>query len=375
VQTVQSTKLYRNAKSKLNRKTTRRRLVRYSVIIGNSILLVGLLVFLLVSPHSGKSANSASILATADKDSAAVNPLDQLSSADIAVNVAIMDRLPEATHVINQADTVNAELTIAPAGQNVIAKPQVVSTALKSRKDIKEYVAQPGDTVASIAAKFGVTSDSIRWSNGLAGNAVATSQKLVIPPVNGVVYTVKGGDTIDSLAKKFNSSSDKITAANDAEIGGIHVGEQILIPDGSIQAAPATVYSASYSSGFAWGGGSAVYGANGYDYGWCTWYVANRRAELGRPVPSNLGDARTWYILANRAGLSTGSTPRVGAVMVNHAGNHVAVVEQVNPDGSFWISEMNSYGQVSMTNSTPTGGWGVRDYKVVAGAGAMKFIY
>jgi surface antigen len=92
-------------------------------------------------------------------------------------------------------------------------------------------------------------------------------------------------------------------------------------------------------------------------------------------VPSNLGNAYSWYRAAQAAGLPTGLTPQVGAVMVNEAGDHVAVVEQVNSDGSFWISEMNSHGQVSMSNSTPTGGWGVRDYKVVGSVGNMKFIY
>ena len=59
-------------------------------------------------------------------------------------------------------------------------------------------------------------------------------------------------------------------------------------------------------------------------------------------------------------GLPTGLVPKVGAVVVYEAGDHVMFVEQVNPDGSFWISEMNDAGQVSMTNPTPTGGTGRR---------------
>ncbi len=230
-----------------------------------------------------------------------------------------------------------------------------------------------------MAAKFGVTSDSIRWSNNisLSTTTIKTGTSLVVPPVNGIDYTVAAGDTTDSLAAKFRASKDRIIAANDAEISGIKTGEQILIPDGSQQAVVAAVSTASaYSSGggLAWGA-TAIYGSNGYDYGYCTWYVANRRAELGRPVPANLGDAYSWYRAANAAGLPTGFTPQVGAVMVNEAGDHVAVVEQVNPDGSFWVSEMNSYGQVSMTNPAKTGGWGVRDYKVEPGPGRFKFIY
>jgi surface antigen len=370
---------------KLNKKSTRRRLIRYSLIGGNVAILVAVLSFIAISPKSsttsGATKPSLANSALAATDSNVTSPLDQLSAADIAVNVARMGQLPEATAVTNQADSVNADLAIAPVGDSIASKPQVVSTALNSRSDIKRYATAAGDTVSSVATKFGVTSDSIRWSNSLSlsTTTIAANTKLVIPPVNGIVYTVASGDTPDSLATKFKASKDRIVAANDAEITGLKAGEQVLIPDGSQQAAVAVIPSSSASSsygggGFAWGA-TAIYGSNGYDYGYCTWYVANRRAEIGKPVPSNLGNAYSWYRAAAAAGLPTGFTPQVGAVMVNEGGNHVAVVEQVNDDGSFWISEMNSHGQVSMTNPAGTGGWGVRDYKVEPGPGNFKFIY
>jgi surface antigen len=356
--------------------------VRYSLIGGNIAILVAVLSFIAIAPKPSNAKPPVANSVSAASNSNVANPLDQLSAADIAVNVARMDQLPEATAVTNQADSVNADLAIAPVGDSIASKPQVVSTALKSRSDIKKYTSVAGDSIASIAAKFNVTSDSIRWSNNisLSSTALAANTELVIPPVTGIVYTVASGDTADSLATKFKANKDRIIAANDAEITGLKPGERVLIPDGSQEAVVATVANrtatsaASFGGSFAWGA-TAVYGSNGYDYGYCTWYVSNRRAELGRPVPSNLGNAYSWYRVATGAGMPTGFTPQVGAVMVNEGGNHVAVVESVNADGSFWISEMNSHGQVSMTNDTSTGGWGVRDYKVEAGAGNFKFIY
>ncbi len=297
-------------------------------------------------------------------------PLDQVSSADIAVNVARLARLQEATSVANHADSVNAELTTAQTNSDVVAKPQVISAALPSKKDIQKYTAVGGDTINSVATKLGVSSDSIKWSNGLSGSFVAAGTTIFAPPagVSGFVYVVKSGDTPDSLATKYNTAKDRIINYNDADVSGLVVGDHILIPDGSI-------VTPSYSySGFAFGL-SAVYGFNGYDYGWCTWYVANRRAEIGRPVPSNLGDARSWYYIAQRAGLSTGLSPQVGAVAVNQGGDHVSVVEVVNGDGSFWVSEMNSRGQVSMSDPTPAGGWGRIDWKLIPSVGNLKFIY
>jgi surface antigen len=74
-------------------------------------------------------------------------------------------------------------------------------------------------------------------------------------------------------------------------------------------------------------------------------------------------------------GVPTGLTPQNGAV--GQIGNHVVVVEQVNSDGSFWLSEMNASGQVSMTDPTPTGGWGRVDWKYIPAnaAGSYKYIY
>ena len=355
---------------------SRKRITRISILAANVVLLGLVLVFVLRSPGGTDQVVRLSASSTGNSSESAINPLDQVSSADIAVHVARLVSLDEAVSVTNQADSVNAQLSFVPAANTVVAKPQIVATALKSKNDIKRYVTVAGDTVSALATRFGVTSESIKWSNGLTGNNLSAGSELFIPPVNGIAYVVKAGDTVDSLAQKFVANRDQIIASNDAEISGLKVGERILIPDGSVVPVTRSTSYNAYFAGYAFGT-SAMYGSNGYDYGWCTWYVSNRRAELGRPVPSNLGNAYSWYIVAQRAGLPTGLTPAVGAVAVTVGGNHVSVVEVVNPDGSFWISEMNSHGQVSMTDPRPTGGWGVRDYKLfpASAVGKFKYIY
>lgn len=328
----------------------------------NMLLLVSIGLFALRGSQADHTLK-ARVGTTANN--ALGEPLDQLSSADIAVNAAKLANLPETSGVVNQAQSVKAELAVAPADSTVVAKPQTVATTFASSKDIKNYVVVDGDTVSSIATKFSVTSESIMWSNNLSSSTVNAGTKLVIPPVNGIVYTTGRDDTVDSLASKYRANKDQIILVNDIELTGLKPGMRILIPNGQQPAAPAATATYNVRSF----GGAAVYGPyNGYDYGFCTWYAAKRRADIGRPVPSNLGNANTWAALAAGYGIPTGPSPQVGAVAMKHARapGHVAIVEAVNADGSFWISEMNSFGQRSMTDAAPAGGWGRVDWKLIA---------
>jgi surface antigen len=224
----------------------------------------------------------------------------------------------------------------------VTAKPAVVATALKSRADIQVYTVQPGDTIPNLATKFGITSDSIRWSNGVSGDTVAAGTKLTIPPVTGIVYTVKDGDTADSIAAKFGANKSQILAYNDGEISGLQVGEQIIIPNAAQTATTAAGISAGSGAGggtaFPWGSGP-MYGFNGYDYGYCTWYVASQIN-----VPGNWGNASSWAYYARASGWNVSSAPTVGSIAQKGGGEgHVAIVTAVNPDGSVQVRDMNGF--------------------------------
>jgi LysM repeat protein len=324
----------------------RKRVTRYGLLIGN--LAIVICAGLLVVTHSNSSGTlnfSALNTVNESKDS---NPLDTLSSTDIAANIAIMARLPETGLIINEADSVNARLSDPVNTKEVVLKPQILSTVIKSKYDIKDHVVAQGDTLASLALLYGVTSDSIKWSNSLTSNNINVGAKLVIPPINGIAYKVNSGDTPDSLSKKFNVPSEQIVQFNDAEISGLVAGERIVIPGGTIVAAAINRSITPFYAGFAFGD-SAVYGYNGYVPGYCTWYAANQRANIGRPLPANLGNATTWD---NYAPQGWDRSPRPGDIVVTseYGAGHVAYVEQVYEDGSVYVSEMNYRGRYVVSN-------------------------
>lgn len=108
----------------------------------------------------------------------------------------------------------------------------------KPRADIFEYTVENGDTLAGIAKKFGVDTDSIKWLNGnLDEKKIKLGQIIKIPPVTGVIHTVKNGETVYSIAKKYNVSAQAVVDfpfnefTND-ETFALAIGQKVVIPDG-----------------------------------------------------------------------------------------------------------------------------------------------
>lgn len=313
----------------LRRKTVKKRLIRTGLIGANLLLLVGVVFFVAASAkHTPKKA----IVAAQNSVATVASPVDRLTSYDVAANVAKAVNLPEKTPIANQAQSAHVAVVVSASDTGVVTKPQVVNTVLKSWRDITEYTVVDGEDVGAVAQKFGVTSESIRWSNNLTANTVAAGTKLVIPPVNGIVHTVINGDTPQTLAATFHANADKIAQYNDAEQSGLVVGRRIIIPDGQIvTVAPARAVARSVSF-------TPNYGSNGYDWGWCTYYAAARAG-----APGNWGNANTWAYYGRISGWNVSSTPVAGAIFQTGSGwaGHVGIVEEVYDNGTMKISDMN----------------------------------
>lgn len=113
----------------------------------------------------------------------------------------------------------------------------------KPRDQIITYKVQGGDTLSSIAQKFGVSVETIKWANLdkiVSDKAVLhPGDELQIPPVTGVVHKVKSGDTVYSLGKRYGVSAQNIvnfpfnTYADD-ETFALAIGSNIVVPDGEM---------------------------------------------------------------------------------------------------------------------------------------------
>ncbi len=314
-------------------KQARRRVRLSAMVVGNLALLAIVAVFLSINRSTSQTVrNSLSSSAVATTNST-LTPLDQLSSAQIALQAAEQAHLPEVTPIRNTADSEALLLASVPNDSTILASPQIVTTSQKSRYQIIFYIVRKGDTISSIADKFHLTAGSVTGSNNLAGDFVSPGTTLAIPPAAGLVYKVKSGDTVGSIVNTYGADKSLFISVNDAE-NGVFAGERVWIPNAGV---PTATFSAF--SGF--GSYSPNYGFNGYDYGFCTWYVASRIS-----MPTNWGNANTWDDYARLTpGWIVSVTPRVGAIAqtdgMSYLG-HVGIVEAVSADGSqIKYSDMN----------------------------------
>ncbi|MBN2016212.1 M23 family metallopeptidase [Candidatus Dojkabacteria bacterium] len=108
----------------------------------------------------------------------------------------------------------------------------VADSSLSRGFDVQKYVVQKGDTLASIADKFGISTDTIRWSNGIVGDYIKVGQELEILPINGVIHTVKKGDSLESIATKYEAAMQDIFDINWLESKVLMEGQQLLVPNG-----------------------------------------------------------------------------------------------------------------------------------------------
>ncbi len=231
------------------------------------------------------------------------------------------------------------------------------------------YTVAQGDTISLIAAKYGITVNTVLWANDLPNaDSIKPGDQIFILPVAGLSYVVKAGDTLDSIVMKYKADRAQVIAFNTLPANGeLKVGDTIVIPGGSKEvpaptvsplrrqyATPSGGTAPDLSSGYRKLEGNAGAGHR-FPYGYCTWYVAQKRY-----VPWS-GNAGTWLYNARSMGYKTGRTPAVGAIMVtteNRYYGHVALVESVG-GGMITVSEMNykAWGKVDRRQLPASSGY------------------
>ena len=322
--------------------------------------------------------------------------LNSISETANNINTSTVDEITESKVVASLAE--NANLAVAPSTVNSsislsilrdskisdvsgpVEKPKVLEVAVEKR-EITTYKTTAEESIQSIADKYGITAQTVKWVNNLKGDKVEAGKELRILPVDGIVYKIKENEKLDEIATKYQASAERIISYNGLKSeSDIKSGTEIVIPGGVLpederpdyvrpvavsrryQSSSNALSTRASSSSLLASNFNAKAG-NAYAYGYCTWYVYNRRPDIG----SYWGNATSWAAAARAAGFTVvQGVPKAGSIFQYGGGyGHVGIVESVNESaGTMRISDMNGIA-----------GWGAVGYKDVSINRAWYYIY
>ena len=111
-------------------------------------------------------------------------------------------------------------------------------TDAPSRSGLTLHLVRPGETLYSIARRYGSTPLAIQAANSLADTDIWAGQRLVIPPSTGAgsggasarMHRVSPGETLYSLAARYGVTVEALQAANGLRDEGIVAGTLLVIP-------------------------------------------------------------------------------------------------------------------------------------------------
>lgn len=149
--------------------------------------------------------------------------------------------------VANEAN--GSSLATVVGGTSLVKTATPTTTVV--RASVSDYVVQGGDTISTIASRFGISTNTILWANNLnETDFIKPGQVLKVPPASGVVHTVKSGDTIGAIATKYEADESKILEFNKlADAAAIEVGQTLIVPGGRIAPPPAPTRVATSTGG------------------------------------------------------------------------------------------------------------------------------
>lgn len=123
----------------------------------------------------------------------------------------------------------NLGSTILTVGQ-VLKIPVAYEEEIPSTSEVT-YTVKSGDNLYSIARKYNVTVSDLMNYNNLTSNLLSIGQVIRIPSntSSSTTYTVKNGDTLYSIARKYNTSVDSIKTKNNLTSNTLSIGQKLII--------------------------------------------------------------------------------------------------------------------------------------------------
>ena len=118
---------------------------------------------------------------------------------------------------------------------NVERSPIIEPTSAPKGKHVI-YTVKSGDTLGRIASRYGVSTASLRMTNRIRGNMIRPGQRLRIPgtgdaeAADTVIHTVSSGETLSSIANRYGVTVTRLKRSNRLTSNTLHIGDKLEIP-------------------------------------------------------------------------------------------------------------------------------------------------
>ena len=113
----------------------------------------------------------------------------------------------------------------------------------QNKKDVANYIVQPGDTLQSIADSYEIFLTTLLWANDFTSSStIKVGQSLTILPIDGILYVVKKDDTVSGIAQTYKAQLEDIISYNNlANQDDIYIGDILIVPGGVMPKNPSVI--------------------------------------------------------------------------------------------------------------------------------------
>jgi len=139
--------------------------------------------------------------------------------------------------------------TLAPGQRLLIAigaapEPRSTSNPRTADSEVREHRVATGETLSSIASRYGTTVSAIQEANGISGSVIRPGQRLRIPGgASGatsepdeprvVEHVVASGETLSGIAARYGTTVSAIQSTNGIRGSVIRPGQRLQVPAGA----------------------------------------------------------------------------------------------------------------------------------------------
>jgi len=151
----------------------------------------------------------------------------------IVLGASDLARLGQLALVRPETETARSALTFAPERAVVEPRHGIHTAVSPDRPQVYAHLVAAGETLLSIASNFGIAPQTIAVNNGISDSAaLRPGQSLVIPPFDAAIHVMTPGDSIAGLAARYGVEADALRDLNRIGSDDAALGDppMLLIP-------------------------------------------------------------------------------------------------------------------------------------------------